>query len=232
MTRLQWIMSLLLLFVLSACSGSAYGAGEIPASPTVSPTPCGCEATGAGAATLAGGLAPAGPAAPMIPAAEGSDSLESFRDRWTSYNSTTFGFSFDYPEAFNSKEFGFCTAREAKDKPPGALFRLSLGSRTTLSGYPASQSLPEAAAAFQAEPGNKDFSFEPQRERSVGNVPALILAYHSGGTNRYAETVFFVRDSMLYRVDTGTPSACDIPALGLREMDAYSHLLDTFRFSK
>jgi hypothetical protein len=226
---------LLLLSFLTACSMVPSRTSTTPAVNEPIATDCGCSATGPGAATPTGGLAPAGPAAPSDQSSPGPAtpaSLDSYRDRWTTYTNPTFGFSFEYPAVYDSTDFGFCVARAGIRAPQGADFQLALGSRTTLTLYKTSQSLPEVVTTFQTDPSSKDFQFESPKQSSVGGTPALVVPYHSGGANRYAEAVFFVQDGMLYRVDTGNPSACDVPALNLRELDAYSHMLDTFQFRK
>ncbi|HEX9017805.1 MAG TPA: hypothetical protein VF806_01375 [Anaerolineaceae bacterium] len=212
------------LFLLAGCNGIAPLVGPKP-----TPTECGCTLKTTPFATPTGGLALSGPAAPSaitpVPA-----NIEVYRDRWVMYANSAFGFSFEYPAAYTSQEYGFCAAREPANPQPGALFSLSLGSRTGLTLTKTGQSLQAAVDAFRADPVNAGAQFEAQKTREVGGVPAITLGYHSGGTNRYSDAAFFIKDSTLYRLETGTPSACDIAALNLGEKDAYTHALDSFQF--
>lgn len=225
-----------LLALVAFLSGCAPG---LPAplalfGPKATPTDCGCSVEGTPFATPTGGFsAQAGPAAPGGAAAPATPlPLESLRDRWQTYTSDAYHFSFEYPLAYTSPEFAFCDVRAggpaSQGAPQGAEFTLSLGSRTVLSVTKTSGSLDAAAAALKA--GLPDAQFDQPKTLSVGGVPAVTLPYHSGGTNRYGEATLFVKDGLLYRIDEGVPSACDISAIGLRELDAYTRMLESFRF--
>jgi hypothetical protein len=223
-----------LLIFLAACS--MLPAPQIKETPTRSgPTPTACVCSEPGVATPTGGLKAAGPALSnaeeATPAPAGAGTTQGKGD-WVTYANPTYGFSFEYPEAYTSKDYGFCSVRDSSTPPQGAIFTLALGSRTNLTLSQANQTLQEAVAAFKADPSRKDYQFEAPKERSIGGILAIVLSNRSGGTNRFSEAVLFMKNSILYRVDTGTPSACDVPALNLRELDAYSHLLDTFQFTK
>lgn len=224
--KLLLFLLLPLLLVLAGCNVVQ---PLLQSGPTPTPTECGCSAEGPLKATPTGDLfSPAGPAQP----GDGTPApaLETYRDRWDTYASKDFGFSFEYPAAYTSADFGFCAVREDNFPPKGGLFALGLGSRTALSLFPTSGDASAAAEAFRTDPESKEFTFDAPQQRTVGGVPAVVLPYRSGGTGRYGEVVFWVKDGTLYRLDTGVPSACDIPALNLRELDAYSRLLESLQF--
>jgi hypothetical protein len=233
MTHTRTLLTLFLLFILTSCSmipTQPQSAKSTSSGPTF--TPCPCSETGV--PTPTGGIKLAGPSGPspatQAPAAE--TTVSPGGETWATYANPDYGFSFQYPEVYTGKDYGFCAARASANLPPGAIFQLALGSRTMLTLKKTDQGLEDAVAAFRADPSSKDFTFDEVKQRTVGGETAVVLPYHSGGTNRYAEAVFFVHNGILYRVDTGVPSACDIPSLNLRELDAYSHLLDSFAFSK
>jgi hypothetical protein len=218
------IVFLLIITLLAGCSVPLAQGG---AQPTVTPTDCGCSIEDI--LTPTGGIdapAPAGPAAPTV-------APETLKDQWKTYTDAAHGFSFEFPAVYESPEFAFCAAREASAPPEDSLFALSLGSRTSLVLVDAAgKDLPAVVDAYRSDPAHQDYQFDAPVERTVGGSPALVLPYRSGGTSRYAEAVFFIHAGTLYRVDTGTPSACDVPALNLKELDAYSRLLYTFQFTQ
>lgn len=228
------VLAVLALTVLAACSSLAGAQAVQPTAtldPAVTPTDCGCSAEGPNQPkpTSALGGGPAGPAAPgdatLTPAGN-----TDVAGRWETYTNPEPAFTFEYPAAYATQKYGFCAARPNANPPAGTQFGLSLGSRTEISISPAPADLDAALAAFRADPSHKDYQFDAPADRTVGGVPARVLPYRSGGTNRYGESTFFIKDGLLYRIDTGTPSACDVPDLNLTEMQAYAHLLDSFQF--
>lgn len=227
-------LSLLLIVVFAAIlAACAPGTGfslpiAIPGFPSPTPTECGCKVKGTVIATPTGGIGLSGPAGPSNSNATPAPS----DSQWTTYTNAKYGFSFEVPAAYNEGKYQFCAAR-AGQVPEGSTEKavINLGSRTVISLYPANgKSVQDLVDAFKADPANKDATFDQPRGRTIAGSPALTLPYHSGGTNRYGESTFFIHGDTLYRVDAGSPSACDIDSLSLREIDAYAHLLQTFKF--
>lgn len=229
---------LLLLFAaLLALAGCGPAAVQSAAGPAPTPTDCGCSVEGPNrAAPTAGFGSPAGPALSGEGAGGGSGGGEGSAGagQWQTFTSAAGGFSFEYPAAYATPPYSACAARTNPDLPAGASALILLGSRTGLTVAPAPASLDAALAAFRADLARTDFRFDAARERVVAGLPARTLSYHSGGTNRYGESTFFIKDGLLYRVDTvgdppeGGPSACDLPDLNLTELDAYEHMLESF----
>lgn len=231
--RIRWIAILPIFLILSACSGTVDLPGQVQLTPV--PTDCGCSAEGPGKLTLepSGELdSPAGPGLSGGGGEGDTESLEEFRDRWTTFTSDEVPFTFDYPAAYDSPAYKFCTARIDDFPPEGADFALNLGSRTTITAAPVDVGTTLAAAAdlFRTDARFEGVTFDPPQERTVAGLPALALPYRSDGTGRYAEAVIFLRDGVLYTVESGSPSACDIPELNLTEMNAFSQLLESFEF--
>lgn len=229
MLRKRSIIFLLLALLLSGCAGLA-GAQAAP-----SPTPtedCGCTLEGPGAQPTGGVLdAPAGPAVGGATATP-APALETLRDRWERYTSPENGISFEYPAAYTNPDYAFCAVRVDSFPPEGAQLSLSLGSRTSLVVSGAAPDLAAAAQAYQSDPAYAGYQFDAPVTRTVAGLDAVSLPYRSGGAGRYSEVTLWVRDGLLYQVETGTPSACDVPAIELTEMGAYSHLLESVQFSK
>jgi hypothetical protein len=235
------LVILVLLFLLLAGCASLRLPGAVEPTATLLPlpgtgTPCGCTLNETPQATPTGGLSAAGPA-PAVEASPNAADLQSLKDRWEPFTNDTYGFMFEVPAVYNQGQYGFCMAREVPSSDPAVmpLFHLALGSRTELTLLPAQgKSLQDMAQAYQAEITGRDAQakFDAAQTRQVGGVAAMTLPYHSGGTGRYGEATLFVKNDVLYRIDTGTPSACDISELNLRELDAYTHMLDSFRFTK
>ncbi len=210
------------ILALSACTMiPALASGQ----PSPTPTDCGCKVPGL--ATPTGGISLAGPSGPSqdTPTPEG---VQTLRDRWETFTNDTYRFTFEYPAAYKSGAYGFCMARQAKKVPEGAQLLVNVGSRTELTVTKTNKDLQSAVDAWKAQ--HKDYQFEPTSQRTVGGVPALVQPYRSGGTGRYAEATFFVKDGNLYHVEVGSPSACDITDIDLTELSAYAHLLDSFKF--
>jgi hypothetical protein len=229
-----------LILLLAGCT-SLRLPGAVEPTPTLLPlpgtgTPCGCTLNETPEASPTGGISAAGPGAPVEASPTAAD-LQSLKDRWEPFTNETYGFTFEVPAAYGQGQYGFCAAREvpAPDPASAAIFHVALGSRTELTLLPAQgKSLADLAQEYQAEVTGRDAQaqLDPAQERQVGGAAALSIPYRSGGTGRFAETTLFVKDDVLYRVETGTPSACDVTELNLREMDAYSHLLESFRFTR
>ncbi len=223
-----------LLLLLAACTAilPPSPAAPVPATTQPGPTPTDCGCTVNGKANPTGGLNLAGPAGPSADTPTPAP-LSSYRDRWETYTNTIYGFSFQYPAVYTSPSYGYCTVREQKNKPADALLVVDLGSRTTLTlTKDAGSDLPALVSAYEKDPAQKDTTFDQPKQRTVGGVPAVTLASHSGGTNRYSEATLFLKDGTLYTLQTGTPSACDVAAIGLKELDANTHVMDSFTFAK
>jgi hypothetical protein len=248
---LLMVSALAALLFLSACSSLA---GDVSAHPAAeaTPTECGCSAEGPraktpGALPPSAATVPAGPdaaeetaavdgpaAAERTPAAE---DLQALRGKWQAYQAALPGspareVSFDFPAAYTGSAFGFCAPRAAalpEDSAQAVLLRVAIGSRTSLTIQPAPADLTAAADALRAEPARSEDTFEAAQETSAAGVPALKLPYRSGGAGRYSEVTLFIKDGLLYRVESGGPSACDIPALDLPELAASQRLLESLR---
>lgn len=240
-----WLFLLLLLF--SAC-------GVLPKTPDAAiplakptATECGCTLKVSPFPTQKGGLNQAGPSAPGAPVSPGATvtptlepTLAAYKDRWQTYTDPTYGFSFEVPAVYSSPEYSMCAARpgtQAAAAAPavagaaGAPAAVAIGARTTITVTQTSQDLAAAVSAIRTDPARQaGDTFDQPVQRMVGGAPAVTLAYRSGGTGRYAEITLFVNNGLLYRVDASTPSSCDVPALGLTELSAYAHALDTFSF--
>ena len=224
----RYLLVLILAALVTACTPAAAQNG---AEPTVTPTDCGCDVSDL-LATPTGGIAAPGPIGPPA-GTDVPDDLASFIGQWKTYTDVEHGFSFEYPAVYESPDFAFCAARENETPPEGSQFGLSLGSRTNLILLDAAgQDLQALAEAYRSDPAHQDYQFDAPIERTVGGSPALVLPYRSAGTNRYAEVALFINEGTLYQVDTGAPSACDVPGIDLQELEAYSHMLDTFLFSQ
>jgi hypothetical protein len=227
-------LATLLLVFISACSISpSLQTGNLSQNGELTPTACGCSE--AGVATPTGGFSPPGPSVPSQPSMPATDSQSDAKMdsvAWLDYTNQVYGFTFQYPAVYNESNFNFCTVRSSRNLPPESIFQIAIGSRTLITLYKSNQNPQEAYIEFQAKPANKNLAFEKTQARSIGGEPAVIGPYRSGGTNRYAENVFFSHKGILYHVETGIPSACDVPGLNLREFDAYNHLLDSFKFTK
>ena len=223
------ILSLFLLMIITACAPAiAAQAPTATVTPAVTPTECGCSSIyGPDGPTPTAAFVPAGPKLQSTPA-----DLESLRDQWTTYRNEAYGFSFEYPAVYQEGDYGFCAPREQSDSGAlqGALFLLNIGSRTTLTLLNAEgKTLQTAAEEFRADPTRKDAQFDPPQERTVAGQLALTLPYRSGGTNRYAEATLWVKDGALYVLETGTPSACDVAEIDLKELTAYQKLIESFQ---
>lgn len=224
----RYLPIVLLAALLTACAPTAV---QNAVQPTVTPTDCGCDVSDL-LATPTGGLAAPGPVGPPA-GTDVPDELAAYIGQWKTYADQEHGFSFEYPAVYESPDFAFCAARANEAPPEGSQFALSLGSRTNLTlREAADQDLQAVVKAFQDDPAHQGYQYDAPIERTVGGSPALVLPYRSGGTNRYAEAVFFISEGTLYQIDTGTPSACDVAAIDLQELEAYGHMLDTFLFAK
>src|SRR5512133_3913223 len=215
--RLFLPLILLVLLLLTACNLPVFNGTPTSSSAQPTPTECGCEVQNK--PTPTGGIGLPAPVGPLNASPSGTTSgadVSTYRDQWTPYTNDAFGFTFETPAAYTSQPLAFCAVRENANLPEGALLSLGLGSRTQLTLSKTAQSLPAAVDAWKA--AHADFRFEPASQRSVGGVAAIIQPYRSGGTNRYAEVAFFLKDGVLYQVENaGSPSACDVPAIDLTE---------------
>ena len=230
MKRYAWLLALGLW--LAGCGRvSAPQVNLAAAGPTPTGTECGCTLKVTPFPTQPGGLVQAGPQVPAVqnPTAPTVDptaeALAAYKDQWKTFTSAAGGYSFDYPAVYDSPAYRMCVAREGQSPAAAAL-----GERTTITLAATRQDLAAAVAAFKSDPGHQAYRFEPPVERTVGGAAAVTLPYRSGSAGRYAEATFFIQGGTLYRVDSNTPSSCDVPALGLTELSAYAHALDTFRF--
>jgi len=232
MKRLTVLILALLAALLAACGDSVPIVGVFGA--TSSPTECNCDLvdpSGTPVSTPEGGFSISAPAGPGADVTSTPAPVESFRDRWTTYANPAYGFSFDYPAVYDSRQYRYCAPRAQQSLPEPAVFVLDIGSQTRLTlSQPGSLSLEEAVEAFQADPSRAGYQFDPPAEREVGGETGVSLSYRAGEAKRYGESTFFLKDGLLYRVDTGAPSACDVPELELTEVNAAEHILDTFSF--
>jgi hypothetical protein len=233
------LSALLALLVLAACAPlSLNGPFSAGAQPEATPTECGCSAEGPRAKTP-GAVAPtvALPAVGATPAGPAAvEDMQAYRGQWQAYTVTLPGdprreVSFEFPAAYSGTAFGFCAPREAAATAADALLRVDLGSRTTLAVSAASGGLNAAADALRAEPARSADTFDAPQELTIAGAPALKLPYRMGGAGRYGEVTLFEKDGLLFRVEAGVPSACDVPAIDLRELDAYQRLLESIQIN-
>lgn len=236
MRQLTVLILVLLAAFLAACGDAAQVAGALV--PTPSPTDCDCDLVGPSGtpvATPPGGFSLSVPAGPGADVTSTPAPVETFRDRWATYLNPAYNFSFAYPAVYGGQQYGYCAPRAQQSPPEGSVFVLDVGSRTRLTlSQAGSLTLQEAVEAFQADPSHDGYQFYPSAEREVGGKTGVSLSYRAGdrpgGAERYGESTFFLNGGLLYRIDTGAPSACDVAELELTEITAAEHILDTFSF--
>jgi len=225
----RFFLLLIAVALLAACTSvSAQNSPQLTATPTED---CDCTLEDI-LATPTGGITAPGPVGPVastpVPGA-----IARYTGQWKTYTDVEHGFAFDYPAVYESPDYAFCAVRASETLPEGSSFALSLGSRTSLTLQDAAgQELQAVVGAFRSDPAYQAYQFEEARERTVGGSPALVLPYRGSEADPSAEVVFFINEGTLYRVDTGTSTACDVPATKLQEADAYHRLLDSFLFAQ
>lgn len=225
----RFFLFLIVAALLAACaSASAQNSPQPTATPTED---CDCSLEDI-LATPTGGIAAPGPVGPAV-STPVPGAIAKYTGQWKTYTDVEHGFAFEYPAVYESPDYAFCAARVSETLPVGSSFALSLGSRTSLTLQDAAgQDLQSAVEAFRGDPAYQGYQFGEARQRTVGGSPALVLPYRGSDADLYAEVVFFINEGILYRVDTGTSTECDVPAVNLQETDVYNRLLDTFLFAQ
>ena len=119
MKRLTVLILALLAALLAACGDSVPIVGVFGA--TSSPTECNCDLvdpSGTPVSTPEGGFSISAPAGPGADVTSTPAPVESFRDRWTTYANPAYGFSFDYPAVYDSRQYRYCAPRAQQSTSP------------------------------------------------------------------------------------------------------------------
>ncbi|HZE69892.1 MAG TPA: hypothetical protein VE135_10260 [Pyrinomonadaceae bacterium] len=145
--------------------------------------------------------------------------FQTIKGRWKLYRNQTHGFSFEYPALYEKAD---CSVHE-DDK------EVSLGSRSILQIHESrGLSLKNFVNKFIEE---GELRVNHRSTRRVGNLDAIAIDYRLVGTNRYGTFTAAYAGKVIYVFDfTAGGGACD--SVGVKEIDAYSHMIDSFRLEK
>ncbi len=171
---------------------------------------------------------PVTPTLILIPPASG----EPF-GAWTTYRNKNFGFSFEYPAAYDSQQYRSC-ALQVVTRWVGSGAEIYVAhSGLIIYGLPDSHSQDYVALEDYVNGLIKENASQwknPAKTDSlISGVKAIRLEFRPtyGGGDR---ADFLDRDGFRYSFgfNRSTDGHCDLP--GIRESDVYSHMVATFRF--
>ncbi len=143
---------------------------------------------------------------------------------WKTYRNETHGFAFEYPAIYD--EVPYRASCGVKEDNGG----IHLGARSGLLFFD-SGGLSLAEYANHLLDG-KDWQVEAPRTETVNGLEAITVEYRFGGMSRYGTFTLIKRGERIFAFEFTAGGFCDIPESELYELEAYHHMLESFRFDK
>jgi hypothetical protein len=78
----------------------------------------------------------------------------------------------------------------------------------------------------------RDWTVVSRKDETVNGIRAVTVEYRFGGLNRYGTITLIEKDERIFAFNLTAGAFCDIPESGVREFDAFLHMIATFQFTK
>lgn len=146
-------------------------------------------------------------------------------DLWNIYENEQYGFSFEYPAAYDAGPCGFSFTEDENG------LGIHFGNSSSLTVTPEIQvSLEEYVDSVIREFSSDDtFQLERREAKDINGLPAETIDYRFGGPSRFGTAAFLIKDGHLFAFNLTAPASCEIPGVSVTEAAVYQHVIDTFK---
>jgi hypothetical protein len=144
---------------------------------------------------------------------------------WKTYQNEMYGFSFEYPAIYEEMPYkDSCGLKESSDG-----IHVGLGSELL---FLDSGGLELAEYTNNLLQG-KDWSVDSRESQLIDGLEAITVQYRFGGTNRFGTFTLVKDGERIFAFSLSPSNLCGIPdSPRLSELNAYAHMLETFRLDK
>lgn len=152
------------------------------------------------------------------------------------YINDEFGFSFEYPAAYDVEPYTICGLVPRKnvndDMGQPYQFFMNIGFRGEFgileNGF---SSLGEFVDQWiQRKETSGSWILSTRINREINGSQATTIEYRFGGRGGYATSTFFGLSDQVYIFNISAGAFCDFPEVGLNEFDDFNHAIETFKF--
>ncbi|MEO8356047.1 MAG: hypothetical protein ABI621_09035, partial [Chloroflexota bacterium] len=141
---------------------------------------------------------------------------------WKTYQNNTFGFSMEYPARYDEAPYNDTCGIKVSNEG------IRLGHQIEILFLAANGlSLEEYTSNLLRD---KDWRMESQRYQTVSGLNAITVDYRFGGTNRFGTVTLVDYQGLIVAFGFTPGNFCEIPGSQITEPDAYSHIIESFRF--
>jgi hypothetical protein len=145
---------------------------------------------------------------------------------WIVYEQPALGVRFEYPSGYDAIGCG-----PNLSSSPEQGVDLRLGYRITLHRDESDPNgAEEAANEFIDAHSPQDLQETNRSTIDISSQSALRIQYRFGGTGRYGESIFLVREGKLLRLDFSAGQFCDLPDEGITEGQVFERIISTLQF--
>jgi hypothetical protein len=143
---------------------------------------------------------------------------------WRTYQSALYGFTFEYPAVYEDAAYkDTCGLKETAEG-------IQIGQRIEVRYLDSGGlSLAEFADNFVKGQG---WNVDSQSSASINGSDAISVQYRFGGTNRFGSITFISNNGRIYAVNFSAGSFCEMPDAQASEPNAYSRIVESFRFDQ
>jgi hypothetical protein len=144
-----------------------------------------------------------------------------FVNAWRTYRNEAYGFSFEYPAIYDETGCGPSVSNETE---------IYVGGRSALYIEDANGRSIDEYIDFSIK--RNEFTLQSQTEGSVNGFRAVTIEYRFSSLNRWGIATIFQRRDKIYTFNFTAGVTCDFPESQVFELDAYFHMMQSFKFEK
>ena len=166
--------------------------------------------------------------------------VQHFKNVWKTYTNTEYGFSFEYPAIYDHSPYDRCAVITRTISSDFSLEDIYVGARTWLyikaaNGENLQQHYQKFLDSAKSDPQFMvaSYFFSDTGKIAIGahGEPELTLEYRFGSMGRYGRVTFVKHQDQILEIHFTAGVFCDVPEIGLSEVDVALRVLSSLRFS-
>jgi len=152
---------------------------------------------------------------------------------WKEYHNEVYGFTFEYPAIFTDPAYHSCDVTVLPGWTPEAIV-ITLGWLSDLIIKEANGLTAEEYIDQQTQPreSDGDWTNVTKSYQPVAGIDATTVEYRFGGLSRYGTATALRHRNFLFIFNLTAGIGCYIPEVQVDEVQAYFHMIESFRFDR